>query len=287
LIQAALLLAPCAACLAIAPTVTALRPASGGSAGVSTITLDGTDLDTVTSVTFDGSPATIIQATSTALTVTTPAHAAGAVDVVTTNPDGPALSTGAFTYVNDDDAARDFSIADNPAPRWSYGSELTRGATFSLYTLHSRSTVDIWSFGSLPALWHNPTNVTVQQVSNYTPPGKLGLHPGGGGEYSVLRWTSPASTGYHIEGAFVGLDSSFPTTTDVAVLHNNDGVTSLFSGNVASYDTPLPFSLDLRVSAGDTIEFVVGTGGNGYFGDATGVDATISLGDEIFANGFD
>lgn len=287
LAHTALSLALCGPCLAAAPTVTALRPASGSTAGGSTLTLDGTGLDTVTSAAFDGTAATIVAATPTALTVTTPAHAVGLVDVVIANPDGPTTASAAFAYVNNDDVARDFSIATNPSPRWSYGSEPTRGAAFTLYTSHSRGSIDIWSFGGLPILWHNPTDVTVQQATNFTPPGKLGLHPGAGGEYSVARWTAPASGSYRIVADFIGRDASYPTTTDVAVLQNNNGAVPLFSGNIASYNVPLDFAIDVTVSLGDTIEFTVGTGGNGYFGDATGLDATIVPGDLIFKNGFE
>src|SRR5206468_4451629 len=103
--------------------------------------------------------------------------------------------------------------------------------------------------------WHNATTGVVNQATNFTGPGKLGLHPGGSGENSVARWTAPGTGTYHIAGAFVGLDSSYPTTTDVAVLKNNDAVTPLFSGNIASYGVPLSFSLDVAVAAGETIEF--------------------------------
>jgi hypothetical protein len=262
---------------ALATTVSAIRPNSGGSAGGSTIEIDGTGLDTATAVTFGGAPATIVVATPTVLTVATTTHAAGVVDVVIANPGGPTTAIGAFTYVNNDNVARDFSIAANPSPRWSYGWEAARGGTFNLYLSHSRGTVDVWTSAGLPNLWHNASASPVVQATNLTQPGQLGLHPGSGGENSVARWTAPASGTYRIVGDFRGLDATFPTTTDVAILKNNDASVPLFSGNIASYDVPLPFSADVVVAAGETIEFTVGFGINGYTGDATGLDATITL----------
>ena len=103
------------------------------------------------------------------------------------------------------------------------------------------------------------------------------LHPGSAGENPVVRWTAPANGSYRITGDFVGLDSSYPTTTDVAILHNNNAGAPLFTGNIASYNVPLTFSVDVNATAGDTVEFTVGFGSNGNFsGDATGLDALVT-----------
>jgi hypothetical protein len=260
----------------VASTVSAFRPNSGSTAGGSAIIIEGTNLDTVSSVTFGGIAATINATSASSLTVTAPGLAAGgSVSVVVTNAGGATTVVNAFTYVNNDDVARDFSIAVNPSPRWSYGSEPTRGGTFTLYPSHSSGSLDLWSV-CCPLIWHNPTTSSVNQATNLTPPGGFGLHPGPGGENSVVRWTAPASGTYRIAGDFIGLDYAYPTTTDVAVLQNNNAAAPLFSGNIASYNVPLPFSVDVAVAGGDTIEFTVGKGVNDYSGDATGLDATIS-----------
>jgi hypothetical protein len=174
------------------------------------------------------------------------------------------------------DVAADFSVSANPSPPWTYGSTPTLGGTFTPYTIFSAGSVDQWSFGGLPNVWHNASAVTVQQATNFTPPGGFGLHPGPGGEYSVVRWTAPAGGTFRITGHFIGLDSYYPTTTDVSVLRNNKGAAPLFSGYINTYNQPLNFSLDVLVVAGETIEFAVGVGGNGFYGDATGLGATIA-----------
>lgn len=84
------------------PTVTSVTPNSGSTAGGTSITdLAGTGFISGATVTFGGSSATNVTFVSaTKLTCTTPAHAAGAVNVVVTNPDTQTgTGTNAFTYV--------------------------------------------------------------------------------------------------------------------------------------------------------------------------------------------
>lgn len=82
------------------PTVSTIVPSSGPTAGGTAVTITGTNLSSTTSVTFGGTAATSFTASSaTQITATTPAHAAGAVDVVVTTSGGSATSTGGFTFV--------------------------------------------------------------------------------------------------------------------------------------------------------------------------------------------
>ena len=82
-----------------APTVTAISPTSGTTSGGTSVTLTGTTLTGTTGVTFGGTAATNVAVVSaTSVTATTPAHAAGAVDVVATTPGGTGTLTSGFTY---------------------------------------------------------------------------------------------------------------------------------------------------------------------------------------------
>jgi hypothetical protein len=80
------------------PTITSITPSSGPAAGGTSVTIAGTNLSGA-SVTFGGTAATGVTATATQITCTTPAHAAGAVDVVVTTIGGSATSTGGYTYI--------------------------------------------------------------------------------------------------------------------------------------------------------------------------------------------
>ena len=67
----------------IAPTVTSVSPNTGPTGGGTSVTITGTNFFSPLTVTFGGVAATnVVVVSSTSITATTPAHAAGAVDVV-------------------------------------------------------------------------------------------------------------------------------------------------------------------------------------------------------------
>lgn len=83
-----------------AVTNVVLNPTSGDAAGGEVVTITGEGLDEVTSVTFDGVEAEIDAsgAVGGEILAVTPAHAAGAVDVVLVADSGNVTLTGGFTY---------------------------------------------------------------------------------------------------------------------------------------------------------------------------------------------
>jgi hypothetical protein len=80
-----------------APTLTNIVPNSGPISGGTSVILTGANL-TGGSVTFGGSAATCTVNSATQITCTTPAHAAGVVDVAVTTPGGTVTTTAGFTY---------------------------------------------------------------------------------------------------------------------------------------------------------------------------------------------
>jgi hypothetical protein len=82
-----------------APTLTSASPNIGSASGGLGVTLSGFGLSGATDVTFDGIAATSVNVVnSTTVTAVTPAHAAGAVNVVVTTPSGTATLVSGFTY---------------------------------------------------------------------------------------------------------------------------------------------------------------------------------------------
>lgn len=76
-----------------------LDPNSGAAAGGDDVTISGHGFEGVTSVTFGGTAGTGVEVVDDkTVKVTTPAHAAGAVDVVMTDEDGSTTVVGGFTY---------------------------------------------------------------------------------------------------------------------------------------------------------------------------------------------
>jgi uncharacterized repeat protein (TIGR01451 family) len=106
---------------------TVLSPNQGSDAGGTPVTITGSGFVSGGSlaVSFGGNAATAVTfVNSTTITCTTPAHAAGTVDVVLTNGDGqPTTATNGFTYL----APTDIAISGS-AP-----SSATNGGTF-IYT---------------------------------------------------------------------------------------------------------------------------------------------------------
>lgn len=90
------------------PSITSFAPASGPTAGGTVVSITGTNFQNGATVKFGGAAAvTTVVNSATSITAVNPAHAAGGVAVVVTNPDGrAATSTTMFTYE-----------APNPAPK--------------------------------------------------------------------------------------------------------------------------------------------------------------------------
>lgn len=84
------------------PVIASVVPATGLAAGGLAVKILGTGLIDVTSVTFGGTAidtSKLDVVSDNEIRVVTPAHAAGAVNVVATDPDGTSTGgTAAFTY---------------------------------------------------------------------------------------------------------------------------------------------------------------------------------------------
>ena len=80
-------------------TLTTISPTLGPATGGTPVTLTGTNLTGATAVTFGGIAATSVTVVNaTTLTVVTPAHSAGMVDVVVATPRGGATLADAYQY---------------------------------------------------------------------------------------------------------------------------------------------------------------------------------------------
>lgn len=127
-----------------APTVS---PASGTIAGDTPVTITGTGFQPGvpgTTVTFGGVAGTGVNVlSSTKIQVTTPAHAAGAVDVKVTNPDSQSLTLpGGYTYVTSpiiDSLSVDSGLSTGGTPVTITGSNFAGDATVTFGTLSAAS----------------------------------------------------------------------------------------------------------------------------------------------------
>jgi hypothetical protein len=127
--------------------------------------------------------------------------------------------------------------------------------------------------GYFPVIAHNGTGRPVLSSGTvYVLPGELWLHPGPGGEYSVLRFTADTQGSFVIRGRFMSADF-YPGMTDVHVFVKGQ---SVFDGVVDTYRAGPSFRSTHDLLVGDVIDFAVGFG-NGDFGyDTTLLQASIS-----------
>ena len=130
------------------PTVASVSPTSGPATGGTWITITGTNFAAGASVTLGGTVATnVVVTNSTTITATTPAHAAGNVDVVVTNTNGQSGGKiNAFTYTTASGEtlllADDFNDVSINTSKW-LANNLYSGYTDSTVALTETQTLAI------------------------------------------------------------------------------------------------------------------------------------------------
>lgn len=184
-----------------------------------------------------------------------------------------AAATQAATW----DATTDFlGTSTNPNSVWSYGYDPARieGYQFQQFDLYTAGSTPSWtdsgyvSLGT-PAFGQNLTASTLNGID----PGQIYLHPGpaADGDAAILRFTAPTTSSYSIFAQFFIGDIS---ETDAWIIKNGDFSSPLSALGVTdsnpSYSTP-----SLFLSAGDTLDFVVGNHGS-YLYDSTPLTVQIS-----------
>lgn len=177
------------------------------------------------------------------------------------------------------DATADFSLASNPNGVWSYGWSTSVGAAFTPFELSSSigGAYDVWSTNVTPDLSAGKAGaggftccgtVSIEPLT-------MSMHPGAAGQVSIVRYTTASAGTYSISAAFWGQNFVGPTSTDVHVRVDSG---DLFTGYVAGFGSPSTqsYSGSWTLGANQTIDFIVGTGGNGHGYDSTGFRATVT-----------
>ncbi|CAM5477505.1 IPT/TIG domain-containing protein [Streptomyces aurantiogriseus] len=142
------------------PSLTAVTPGSGSTAGGTTVILTGNDLLGATAVSFDGVPATSFTVDSaTQITAVAPPHAAGTAAVTVTTPGGTGNPVG-YVYVA---APTLVSLVPGQGP--------THAGTVVTLTGTGLTTTTEVRFGSTPAAF---TVVSPTQVTAVAPAGSAG-----------------------------------------------------------------------------------------------------------------
>jgi len=186
-----------------APTVAALSPVQGSTAGGTAVTITGTNFVTGATVTIGGTAATnVVVVGSTQITAATPAGAAGPAMVTVTNPDSQTGSlTSGFTYVV---APAVTSVSPNSGPSTGGTAVTITGGNFA-----SGATV---TFGGTAA-----TNVVVVSSTQIT-----ATTPAGGAGPATLTVTAGGESGSLTNG-FTYTVTVPPTVTGISP---NSGLTA-------------------------------------------------------------
>jgi len=147
-----------------APTVTSINPNSGPILGGTTVTIDGTNFQGATIVSFGGTPATYTVVSATQITATSPAHAIGTVDITVTTSNGTSATSSAAQYTYTATAAPTVtSINPNSGP-------ILGGTTVTIYGTNFQGATVV-SFGGTPATY---TVVSATQITATSPAHSIG-----------------------------------------------------------------------------------------------------------------
>ena len=133
------------------PTVTSVSPNSGTTAGGTSVTIAGTNFSPGATITFGGSAATNVNVVNgTTINAATPAHAAGAVNVIVMNTNGLSGSlTSGYTYIAPseatilDDNFNDNSIDPN---KWTTNNLFSGFTDATLPTLETNQRLQVGPF---------------------------------------------------------------------------------------------------------------------------------------------
>ncbi|MBL7664725.1 MAG: IPT/TIG domain-containing protein [Bacteriovoracaceae bacterium] len=120
-----------------APTITAVAPVGGNTAGGTSVTITGTNFAAGASVDVGGSACTgIVVVNATTITCITPAHAAGAVNIMVTNADTQnGTGVGLYTYAAPPSVSSILPVSGTLAGGTSVtitGTDFVAGATVSI-----------------------------------------------------------------------------------------------------------------------------------------------------------
>jgi hypothetical protein len=151
-----------------APTVTSITPTTGSQAGGTSVTITGTGFLAGATVKFGGTSATNVSVVNaTSITATTPANAAGKVDVVVTNTDSQSATLAqSFTYASAGPTISNVSPATGPTTGGTLvtitGTNFQTGATV---TFGARAATDANVVSATSITAHTPLGPVSQQLA--------------------------------------------------------------------------------------------------------------------------
>lgn len=174
------------------------------------------------------------------------------------------------------DATADFHTTSNSGSVWTYGySAGTSGYSFTAFDAASTLANTVgWSAANhnaygTPGAWINTSNSALYGAA----PGQLSLHAGpvAYGDSAILRFTAAQTGDYKVVGQFFAGD--YRAQSGSVVLSGQTSTPLAYFADTTDTST---FAFNwLHLTAGQTLDFVVGNNGNFYNG-TTPLSVTIS-----------
>src|SRR4051812_19119963 len=163
-------------------------------------------------------------------------------------------------------------VANSPNPNgvWRYGYTTSLGSAFIPHAEYF-STTDVYG-------WRTNLGFGAPAFTRFTSDGfgvfagETSLHGGPNNEFSVVRFTTPATGPYDLLASWRGPGDT--GNTDLYLLKNNNGGSPLGSTTSTTISGMIQLS-NVPLVAGDTIDLAVGNGGDGFFSDNTPVNLQI------------
>lgn len=178
-----------------APIISRISRASGSTVGGDTLTIFGKHLSDATAVIFGNQNASIVANTRHAITVTTPSHSAGNVNVIVKTKGGTDTSTQLYTYITPKPSVNNKNTYHSPLPPVITSITPTWGATTGgesiiIYGSHLSTTTNVF-FGGLSAYFYvvNASEIIATAPGNSAGTVNIEIITSGGSAYSPQPYT--------------------------------------------------------------------------------------------------
>lgn len=175
------------------------------------------------------------------------------------------------------DAVTDFQIAANPGSVWSYGYSHDVGPSYAMILFDASAASSDWLSWTKTGYISLGTPTAAKNISGSTisgaQSGQVILHPGpaANADYAILRFTAPTTGSYDVTGQFYAGDSG-SMSGSVVLAGDLANPLTFFSSTT---DTSTFSFTSLTLTAGETLDLVVGNNGNYFYG-TTPVTMTIT-----------
>lgn len=198
---------------------------------------------------------------------------------------GATTWNAAADFLTNETSVTETSNPNGQVPQWSYGfRDAFASATLTLFSVaqHNNAISGNVDFQGWQAIGSMITGTNVSMIpSGGLNPGQMLVHPGSAAStttYNVVRWTALTAGSYDIVASWFAASATTGPGLDGVDVHVVVNGTANFNTFAAPGATVSSGTLNVTLSAGGFVDFVVGPGASGNnTNDSAIFDATITL----------